>query len=254
MSCQHYDDPVAAYDRLAPGYASYSKRREGYLLSVERLIAARAHGARSLLDLGAGDGKRGARIAAAAGIKEVVLLEPSAAMAGTPATSTELWRMRAEDLRPEQITQRFDAVTCLWNVLGHISASERARVLRAAARLLTPAGRIFVDVNHRYDARSYGWIASSARWLQDAVTRDACTGDVTAVWNLGDGRSISAYGHVFTHREILGLVQSAGLEIDERLVVDYENGSLHDLPWLGNLFYIFRRTSRIDSSSAPATS
>ena len=254
MSHQHYDDPVAAYDRLAPVYWGYAKRRERYLLSVERLIAHRVQGATSLLDMGAGDGTRATRIAATAGIPNLVLLEPSSAMSGTPTSSAERWAMRAEDLRPEHMARRFDAITCLWNVLGHIPAIDRERVLRASSQLLTPEGRIFLDVNHRYNARSYGWIATSARWLRDAVTQDVRKGDVTAIWKIGGGRSISTFGHVFTHREMVGLAQAAGVEIEERIVIDYENGSVHDITWLGNLLYIFRRSSRTDSSNAPTTS
>lgn len=254
MSCEHYDDPVAAYDRLATSYATHSKRRQRYLHSVEREVAARAQGAGSLLDLGAGDGSRAARIAASAGIGKVVLLEPSAAMAIPSARSAELWQIRAEDLRPDRIAQPFDVITCLWNVLGHISPGNRERVLRMSAELLSPSGKIFLDVNHRYNARSYGWVVTWARWLRDAVTQDAHPGDVTAVWDLDEGRRVSTYGHVFTHREIKALTEAAGLEIEERIIVDYDDGALRDLPWLGNLLYIFRRTSRIDSSRAPATS
>ena len=254
MSCQHYDDPVAAYERLAPAYATCARARQQYLHGVEREIAARTRDARSLLDLGAGDGTRAKRIAAAAGIGTVVLLEPSAAMAGASRNSAELWRMRVEDLCPDRVSPRFDVITCLWNVLGHIPASDRQRVLKLSAQLLSPGGRIFLDVNHRYNARSYGWITTSARWLWDVLTHDVHGGDVTAVWDIGEGQSISTYGHVFTHREVSALAEAADLRIEERIVVDYKNGSLHDLPWLGNLLYVFRRSSRRDSSSAAATS
>ena len=250
---EYYDDPVAAYDRLAPAYLAFSKRREPYLRAVEREIIARIRGGvDSLLDLGAGDGLRAARIAESAGIAPVVLVEPSPAIAGLAKTTAEIWRIRAEELSASLVIERFDVITCLWNVLGHVRGENRSQVLEAAAKLLSPRGRLFIDVNHRYNARAYGWFTTSRRWAHDALTRNVKTGDVTAIWDVGEGRSISTYGHVFRHREIAELAEAAGLEIEERIVIDYDDGSVRRLPWLGNLLYILRHSSRMASSSAPA--
>ena len=57
--------------------------------------------------------------------------------------------MRAEDLHLVQA--EFDIITCLWNVLGHIFPfARRIEVLRKFARLLSPQGKLFIDVSHRY--------------------------------------------------------------------------------------------------------
>ena len=254
MPTQQFDDPVAAYDKLAAEYAAFSQRRSRYLRAVENHIVLRIPaGAQSLLDIGAGDGSRAMRIAAAAKLPTVVLLEPSAGMAGAAASGAEHWRMRAEDLDPVAISQRFDVITCLWNVLGHVPQASRVRSLSAAARLLSDHGRLFLDVNHRYNARSYGWLATCARWLRDATLPSPQTGDVIASWSVGADR-ISTPGHVFRHREILGLAQQSGLEAIGRIVLDYEGGTLRHFPWRGNLLYVLRRSSRIESASAPATS
>lgn len=255
MGIEHFDDPVAAYDRLAPQYVTFADRREAYLRAVEELIVSRIPAeAGSLLDVGAGDGSRALRIAASAGIRKIVLVEPSAAMSRHVLSAAEVWRLRAEDLNPAAISDRFDAVTCLWNSLGHVSEYEnRRRALSSMAQLLTAIGKLFLDVNHRYNASSYGLTATCGRWLKDSITRDPKNADVTAKWTIG-GTRISTYGHVFTHREIARLATHAGLDVSERIVVDYESGSVRRLPWLGNLLYIFRRNSRMDSSSAPATS
>lgn len=253
MPSEHFDDPVAAYDWLAPAYLAFSERHELYLRSIERETIARIpSGAHSLLDIGAGDGQRAARIAESAGIARIVLLEPSQAMAGLAKTMAEIWRIRIEELNARSITERFDVITCLWNVLGHVHGENRRQVLETAAKLLSPSGRLFLDVNHRYNARTYGWALTCVRWLRDAILRDPQAGDVSAAWSVGDS-SISTYGHVFTHREIAELARAAGLTIEERIVIDYGDGLLRRLPWHGNLLYILRRSSRTDSSSAPAT-
>ena len=237
-------DPVAAYDRLAPYYSQFSKGRAAYLRSVEEQIASRIPaGARTLLDIGAGDGSRAMLIANMAGIPRVVLLEPSAKMSAETPAGCEVWRKRAEDLDVAVSSERFDVITSLWNVLGHIpGAAARARALSPVAGLLSPAGLFFVDVIHRYNVRSYGSIMTAIRWLQDRMVPANNHGDVIAHWPTAAGE-ITTYGHVFTDREMRRLADAAGLRCVDRVVIDYETGAIRYRAWQGNLLYVFRRTS-----------
>jgi 2-polyprenyl-3-methyl-5-hydroxy-6-metoxy-1,4-benzoquinol methylase len=237
-------DPVAAYDRLAPYYSQFSKRRAAYLQRVEERIKSRIPpAAKSLLDMGAGDGSRALRIASAANIPRVVLLEPSSQMAvGAPA-GVEFWSVRIEDVAVSGISEHFDVITCLWNVLGHIPGwGKRARALRAMSQLLAPEGALFIDVIHRYNVRSYGVVMSAARWLRDSLAPSDASGDVVAHWQTATGE-VSTYGHVFTDQEMRRLAKSAGLECVERVVIDYETGKTRSVSCLGNLLYVLRRTS-----------
>lgn len=236
---------MSAYDRLAPHYAQLCVRRKAYLDAVERYILERIPaGSRSVLDLGSGDGQRARRIAQAAGIERLVRLEPSAKMPAHGTGQGELWRLRAEDLGPDSISERFDVITCLWNVLGHIpTAEKRQQAISSAARLLSPGGLFFLDVIHRYNLRSYGVVPTCTRWIRDRLAWSDQNGDVTAKWLAG---TISTYGHVFTHREMVRLAKTAGLEIEERVVLDYNHGKKQGWACLGNLVYRFRR-SQIDS-------
>ena len=185
----------------------------------------------------------------------------------------EIWNIRAEELgaktqscsiwsadgsepgtNKNEREQRFDVITCLWNVLGHIRRVEdRERSMRGMADCLMPGGKCFLDVNHRYNSRSYGVIASAARFIRDSAFYKESNADVIATWDLG-GNSISTHGHVFTDREIRHLALAAGLHIEDRIVVDYDSGKIRRFAFEGNLLYVFRRSSRIDSSSAPHTS
>ncbi len=238
------DDPVAAYDRLAPYYSQFSKRRAAYLRSVEEQIASRIPaGARTLLDIGAGDGSRAMLIANVAGIPRVVLLEPSAKMSAETPAGGEIWRIRIEDLDITGIAERFDVITCLWNVLGHIQGADaRARALSSVAGLLSPSGLFFVDVIHRHNVRSYGAPMTAVRWLRDRILSGDNNGDVVARWPTAAGE-ISTYGHVFTDREMRRLAHAAGLRCADRVVIDYETGAIRYRAWQGNLLYVFRRTS-----------
>jgi len=252
---EYFDDPVAAYDRLGKDYAALCQRRELYLRTVENCILERIPaGSRSLLDIGSGDGRRALRLASESRIKRVVLVEPSAGMTAEPIRQAEVWRLRAEEMNAELIPERFDVITCLWNVLGHVpNSASRQSVLANIAQLLTQEGRFFVDINHRYNAAAYGMVPTLARWLRDRIFPGDQNGDVTAKWILGE-RSISTYGHVFTDREVMLLASAAGLSLDKRIIINYESGRIRRFPFTGNLLYIFRRNSRIKASSALATS
>lgn len=252
-SNQYFDDPVAAYTRLAPHYADISGHRQPYLSSIEDAVVARIPaGGNSLLDIGAGDGSRALRIAQKCGISNIVLVEPSLEMAAPAAGIAKLWNVRAEEL--SDYSNQFEVITCLWNVLGHVRGVEnRARTMKTMGHLLMPAGICFVDVNHRYNLRSYGVFPTVARFIRDLIFYKSENADVTATWKVRD-QAISTYGHVFTDRDIRHLAHAAGLEIEERIVVDYDIGKIRRFAFTGNLLYVLRRTSMIESASAPQTS
>jgi 2-polyprenyl-3-methyl-5-hydroxy-6-metoxy-1,4-benzoquinol methylase len=234
-------DPVAAYDRIAGSFARLSEARRPYLEAVERLIvSAVPPGASSLLDIGAGDGRRAIRIAQTAGLKHVVLLDPSAEMRRNWPAGVTAWPMRAEDLHAQ--TGQYDIITCLWNVLGHIfPANARSEVLRQCARLLAPGGRILVDVSHRYNARHYGVWPTAWRCLRGG------SGDVTVTWR---PEGIATAGHVFTHREFAGLCRASGVAIERRFVLDYATGALRRWSWQGHLLYVLRHGSDFSGGNA----
>lgn len=260
-SNQYFGDPVAAYSSLAPHFGDLSSRRERYLQAIEKHVVSRIPDrAKALLDVGAGDGSRALRIASEAGVPDVVLVEPSKEMSTAAQGRAEIWNVRAEEMCDRRRVGRdgqarhFDVITCLWNVLGHVRGIEnRVRAMRAMNDLLAPTGRCFLDVTHRYNLRSYGVFPTLARFIHDSLFYKGENADVTATWRLHD-EAISTYGHVFTDREIRRLAWAADLEIEDRIVVDYDSGKIRRFAFEGNLFYVLRRRSMIESASAPQTS
>ena len=153
-------------------------------------------------------------------------------------TGATVWTMRAEELHSVQT--KFDVITCLWNVIGHLSpATTRIEALRQFARLLSPEGKIFVDVNHRYNARLYGPMRTALRWLRDQVSWDEKNGDVVVTWNVGE-MPCTTRGHVFTGKEFRSHSLAAGLSIEKMFVVDYATGELRRRNWQGNLLYVLQ--------------
>jgi 2-polyprenyl-3-methyl-5-hydroxy-6-metoxy-1,4-benzoquinol methylase len=232
-------EPVLAYDHLAAEFAQVSERRRAYLNAIEQIIISEIpRGSESLLDVGAGDGSRAYRIAQAASIKDVVLLEPSAGMRKHWPSETGHWPIEAAQLREQQT--KFDVITCLWNTLGHIIPAEsRVEVLRACARLLATDGRLFIDVSNRYNARHYGVLPTLYRMLRDLVLPGTNNGDVTVGW-IVEGTRYTTAGHVFTQTEFGLMARSAGLEIARQFSVDYATGRLCRSPFAGHSLYLLQ--------------
>jgi SAM-dependent methyltransferase len=237
-------DPVAAYDAIAASYNQIAARRGPYLDGIDRLITQLIpEGSRSLLDIGAGDGRRSLLLAASRDVNTVVLVEPSAAMrAGHPCgrSGVESLPLRAEDLH--QLEPGFDVIVCLWNVLGHVATrAARVEVLRQCGRLLTPRGRIFIDLSHRYNARHYGLATTAARYVGDHLWPRETRGDVVVAWHDG-AEPIRTFGHVFTGPEVSGMCRAAGLDVERRFVVDYATGLEQRHAWQGHLLYVLRHS------------
>lgn len=236
-------DGSSAYDFLAPVFRSYSQSRAAYLEAIDRIVDGRMPpGAASMLDVGAGDGVRAWRIAQVRRVPRLVLAEPNGAMAEQcrALPGAEVWDVPAEDL-PEG-GQQFDVITCLWNVLGHVpNGRARLTALRKMGALLSGRGRIFLDVNNRYNARAYGWAATLGRALYDRVHPSEANGDVSYTWRVGS-RAVRSRGHVFTPGEMKRLIREAGLRVDARHVVDYETGRRHRSVLRGQLFYVLSKT------------
>lgn len=226
------------YDVLAPHYRDYAAARAAYLDAVDRLVIERIpQGASSMLDVGAGDGSRSVRIGKARGIATLVLAEPCQEMLtqGQGLEGVEVWSVAAEEL-PET-DRRFDVITCLWNVLGHVPNHDcRVQALRKMGGLLTNQGRLFLDVNNRHNARAYGMWRVFGRIAYDAMFPRNTKGDAYYTVRAGDAE-VCAMGHLFHPGEMQRLFLAAGLDVRGRSVIDYRTGQRHKTPWEGQLFY-----------------
>lgn len=243
-------DPISAYDRLSPVFQQISDRRRAYLNRIEQLVIGEIpFSARSLLDIGAGDGTRALRIARQRRLRDVILLEPSAVMRSKWPVEVHTWPIPAEELHRKN--GQFDVITCLWNVLGHIAPREsRVELLKQIRRLLSPSGSAFIDISHRYNVRHYGILPILLRAIRDRLVRDDTNGDVRACWDI-DGVRFATNGHVFTHSEFQTLAHGAGLHIKKSYSVDYATGQIHKSMFSGHLFYVLQ--SAIASSKAEQT-
>ena len=147
----------------------------------------------------------------------------------------DIWQVSAEQL--SQKSGKFDVILCLWNVLGHLPDREaRILALKNMANLLSRDGTLFIDVNNRYNANSYGCIHTFARMFYDFLHPSDTNGDVTFSWQI-DGKQIPAMGHFFTPREMKEIIHASGFCINHRYVVNYRNGNLQHFIFQGQLVY-----------------
>jgi 2-polyprenyl-3-methyl-5-hydroxy-6-metoxy-1,4-benzoquinol methylase len=225
------------YDRFAPYFRAYSGSRDGYLSAIDAIVLRSIPaGAHSMLDVGSGDGVRAARLARAHGLTTLVLSDPSPVMlaACRRQAASDVWPVAAEDL--VETAARFDVITCLWNVLGHVSTpAKRVTALRRMRALLAPGGSIFLDVSNRYNARAYGWIPTLRRAVRDRLRPSETNGDAVVIWQAG-GENIPARTHFFTPQELRALMRRASLRIDRLYFIDYRTGEARRFALEGQLF------------------
>ena len=163
-------DPVAAYDRIAPVFSRLAKQRKAYLDRIDQLVlSAILPGSRSMLDVGSGDGTRARRIAQTRGIAELYC-------------SSQVGQCRATAPRTPQFgpcapknSTRFKPSLTSSRVSGMSSATFSPRAPESTCSVSSPVcrlpqGRIFVDVNHRYNARHYGALRTALRFLRDRLS------------------------------------------------------------------------------------
>ena len=230
--------PPDIYDALAPHYREYARSRQAYLAAVDSFVLRHAPvSPAAVLDVGAGDGVRGVRLARQLNAGRIVLCEPSREMAAHCRNlgADAVWEAAAENLTGD--AARFEVVLCLWNVLGHVAdRPRRLAALQAIRRALAPAGAVFLDVNNRHNAAAYGSWKVLGRRLVDAVWPDERRGDAEYAWNVG-GVSLRGRGHLFTPAEIEEMIAEAGLRVIRRVAVDYATGDCSSSPYRGQLLY-----------------
>ncbi len=235
---------VKFYDTLSVIYDAELERRAPWVRRVEELIAgwARSRGARSLIDFGAGNGRRTLRLMQAAGVA-------GTAIDVSPGMIDEARRLGVEALVVDIASPSFDAaafdgrkfdlVICTWNVLGHVEGAQtRLQAVRNMRAVLAPGGAIVLDVNNRYNATHYGWPAVLKNLAKDALN-PAVAGDFIANRQDPDGNTMHTFVHVFSRGELHRLCADAGLVPVEEHYLDYDSGQTRTR-WSGQMCFLIQ--------------
>lgn len=193
----------------------------------------------ALIDLGCGTGRLLVPFARRGyWVLGVDLSEEMLAAAGASAAAAgvEVHRLRANVVELEGLADgSFDYAACLFSTLGMVlGAAERRRVVGHVYRLLRPGGRFVLHVHNRWFSL---WNPHGQRWLAGdclgALAGRRAGGDRVMPVHQGiAGLTL----HLFTRREVVGLLRAAGFRIREVWPVSLRpDGRLPAAWWFGGL-------------------
>ena len=235
------NDTIEAYNAVAPFYSRYSEEKLPYLDAVDRIVIERLQSRKSLLDIGSGDGRRLSKFQSQTKISDITAIEPSAKMAEICRINTGVivYESYAEQIDSLNL-DKYDAITALWNVLGHIPNQEaRIRSLKNIYQLMKPESILIIDVNNRHNSSAYGRWQVFKRTIIDRLNFKDSRGDAEYEWNI-DNKSFKSRGHLFIPKEIEALFKIAKLTVCDRFSIDYTNGNVSTSIYKGQLLYILK--------------
>ena len=141
----------------------------------------------------------------------------------------------------EKYSSKFDVVTALWNVFGHISSLENLeKSLKNIRRYLKKDGLLIIDVNNRLNASSYGFHTALYRLIIDFLNFKRVRGDVKNVWEI-NGKEVIGFGHIFSPFEIKDIIKKHNFEIEKIYFVNYENGKISNNLFNGQMLIVSKR-------------
>ncbi len=232
------------YDRLAPYFSLYSKRKQLYLDSVDKIIIRLIDKkGMHILDVGAGDGLRGNKIFKIIRFKKIVSIDNSSEMISLYKRrfKSKIYKLDICSDDTTVVLGKFDVVTCLWNVLGHMpTPKKRLKALINMKKLLTNNGKIFIDVSNRYNIAYYGWLNVFKNMVKDLIFHSEKNGEFDYILRINKLVSIPSSNHFFTPHEMKTLIEKANLSIDRQFYVNYSTGLIENTFLKGSLFYVLK--------------
>jgi len=222
----------AHFDALAEDYDVKCRARERYLSAIDRLVLAELsrYDRIRLLDAGCGNGRRASRFSSRLNLADLQACDASAAMVEL-ARRRGLHQTVQADIRSLPYPDRsFDAVICLFNVLGYMPS--RRHVLRALQefhRVLDEGGLLLTDVMNAWHLGESISFRLSPLEVVARMARGLADGDIYRIrfsLEVG-GRSIPGCMRGFTRRGFSSLLRAAGFDIRVHHIVGYDSGELH---------------------------
>jgi 2-polyprenyl-3-methyl-5-hydroxy-6-metoxy-1,4-benzoquinol methylase len=226
------------YTKFAPFYEKYSSIKRNYIYTINNFIKSESKLHLKMADVGSGDGKRSKEVAESIQASNLTLIDNSDGMVAIAKNINGANVVFADisdiKFKPDD---KYEIVTCLWNVLGHISTAEKRKIaLMNLTDLMEDNGLLFIDVNNRYNISNYGLKAVLRNICNDIFRFNKNKGDFELNLDTKNGR-IQTKVHIFNPFEMNKLLKSAGLKITKRQTINYKTGEKSSSFWGGQLVY-----------------
>ena len=231
MNTFKIDSSKEFYSETADHYEEIRSRQFLYNSKVDSIIIENLHGQiKSILDVGAGNGKRGINIKEKLDASEILLLEESKEMVKS-IKKTDNVDVAVESILNYHSEKKFDLIICLWNVLGHIdSKANRIVALKNMKRLLSENGVIFIDFNNRMNIKHYGVKNFIRNSIHTLIKKDSG-------WFNLELSGINTKVYVHNYKEMIDLIESSELKIRFMKSIDYSTGKIYKNRFKGQLLF-----------------
>lgn len=227
------------YDQLAPFYRQISLERNNYLSSVDNIITPYLLGNKTLIDLGSGDGIRISQLAKKVNVHEVILIDNSNEMVklSKKIPKVKVVKSSIVSYLPKK---KFDVVTCLWNVLGHMDQVDDIKkvILNIDANILKKGGMLLLDVNNRYNILAYGLGQVIINIIRDLF---GINKRYVEFYKKMDRRHVKMKVHFFNPYEIENYLKDTTLKITKKYYINYNTGKIESVFWRGQILYIIKK-------------
>ena len=230
------------YSKFAPYYHSYYLKRNKYLRGVDSYIVSFLinNKIKNYLDIGSGDGVRAQKLANEINAKKIALMDNCLEMVQLSKKIKNTNVIYDDIVKYRNHKCSFEAITCLWNVFGHIDRVEmRQSALNNISSLLDRGGYVFIDVNNRYNFKNYGFKTLLNNLLKDIFKPSIKNGDI--MFEIIMKRlKLHAKVHIFNPWELDCLIKKTDLKIIKKIYINYKTGT-KDFFLGGQILYILKR-------------
>ena len=210
------------------------QNRKLYIESINNLIFSFAQKPINYyLDAGGGDGVRATVISKKLDAKHTVLIDSSQCMIDL-VKSKNFENVSCIKIADFKYNHKFNLVTCLWNVVGHIqSRKERLASLVNLKNHLSDDGLLIIDVNNRYNI-NYGIINIIKNILKDLFPYKSKKNG----WFNFEYKKKSFPVYLHSPFEILRDLKRIGFRDIKSFAVDYNNGNVYKNLFFGQILII----------------
>lgn len=210
-----------------------SESRRNYIDSVNNIIDKYSqHPIDSYLDLGCGDGIRGDHIINNISPKFSTFVDPVLEVL-QKAKSGLANEYVCSPIHSLQLNKKYDIITCLWNVFGHIETNQlRLDSLSVIYDLMSEGGVFIIDFNNRYNTSQYGKIPVLTNIFKDLIkVRNR------GWYSLPNNCQVYIHSFLETHK----MINQTPFKIKKIFYIDYNTGNIVKSKWCGQPLYILTK-------------